>query len=140
MQIIDASIIVKLCIEENGSAIARQVVAQAVKLSAPNHALAEVGEVLARKVRLGQARFEQVSDAIGAVALRIDFIDLRELLPAAMTLSLDTRLSVYDCLYVAAAERLRGQLFTADQRMLNLLQPMRYRSLLLPLDSSTGSP
>ena len=140
MQIIDASIIVKLCIEENGSAIARQVVGNAVKLSAPNHALAEVGEVLVRKVRLGEAKFDQVGDAIRAVALKIDFIDLRELLPAAMTLSLDTKLSVYDCLYVAAAERLKGQLFTADRRMLSLLQSTRYRSLLLPLDSSTGSP
>jgi predicted nucleic acid-binding protein len=112
----------------------------AVKLSAPNHALAEVGEVLVRKVRLGEAKFDQVGDAMRAVALKIDFIDLRELLPAAMTLSLDTKLSIYDCLYVAAAERLKGQLFTADRRMLSLLQPTRYRSLLLPLDSSTGSP
>jgi len=64
MRIIDASIIVKLCIEENGSAAARQIVGRAGKLSAPGHALAEVGEVLARKVRLGQARLDQASDAI----------------------------------------------------------------------------
>jgi len=53
-----------------------------------------------------------------------------------MTLSLDTRLSVYDCLYVIAAEQLQGSLFTADRRMLSLLEPTRYRSLLIPLDST----
>ncbi len=44
------------------------------------------------------------------------------LLPRAVELSSQTRIGVYDCLYVALAERERCELLTADAKLLNALQ------------------
>jgi predicted nucleic acid-binding protein len=46
------------------------------------------------------------------------------LLPRAYEISSQTRQGVYDCLYVALAERERCELLTADQKLLNTLQPL----------------
>jgi predicted nucleic acid-binding protein len=140
MRIIDASVIVKLCIEESGSVFAHAIMNSGEPLAAPNHALAEVGEVLARKVRSGQATFEQMLVSVHAAAAEIDFIDIIGLMPEAMSMSIETQLSVYDCLYVVAAVHMGTQLVTADGRMLKQLRASRYAQLLVPLDSSTGSP
>jgi predicted nucleic acid-binding protein len=45
------------------------------------------------------------------------------LLPRAIEISSAERIGVYDCLYVALAERERCQLVTADDRLVNALQP-----------------
>ena len=45
------------------------------------------------------------------------------LLPTAIRLSSQTRIGVYDCLYVALAEREGCELITADVRLLNTLKP-----------------
>jgi predicted nucleic acid-binding protein len=46
------------------------------------------------------------------------------LLPRAVRISRQARHGVYDCLYVALAEREGFELLTADQRMINNLQPI----------------
>jgi len=45
------------------------------------------------------------------------------LLPRAYEISSQSRQGVYDCLYVALAERERCELLTADQKLINNLQP-----------------
>jgi predicted nucleic acid-binding protein len=138
MPIIDASIIVKLCIEETGSAAAKAIFESGGKFATPDHAYAEVAEVLTRKVRLGQAVFEQMVLATRNIAADIEFLKLSELISPAMAISMETGASVYDCLYVAAADRLQSQLVTADRRLVDRLSGTRYAQLLIPLDSAKG--
>jgi predicted nucleic acid-binding protein len=45
------------------------------------------------------------------------------LLPRAYELSSQFRIGVYDCLYVALAEREQCELITADTRLVNSLRP-----------------
>jgi predicted nucleic acid-binding protein len=41
----------------------------------------------------------------------------------AIAISSSARVGVYDCLYVALAEREQGELITSDQKLINKLQP-----------------
>ena len=138
MPIIDASIIVKLCIEEAGWEAARAAVGRRTHVSAPDHALAEVGEVLTRKARMGQATMGQVAAAMEAIARDIEFVRIGPLMRDAMILSLETGASVYDCLYVVAAKQGETKLMTDDRRLIKTLQDTRFAPLLIPLDSSSG--
>ena len=51
------------------------------------------------------------------------------LLPRAYQISSQIRIGVYDCLYVALAEREQCDLVTADQRLLNSLKGFPVRPL-----------
>jgi predicted nucleic acid-binding protein len=45
------------------------------------------------------------------------------LTPRAIDISSQLRIGVYDCLYVALAEQKKCQLVTADDKLVNTLQP-----------------
>ncbi len=107
-------------------------------LAAPDHAFAEVAEVLTRKVRLGQAVLGQTVVAMQAIAAEIEPLRLDGLLPIAMSISFETGASVYDCLYVAAARSRGCQLLTADMRLIARLADTAYQPLLLPLASANS--
>jgi predicted nucleic acid-binding protein len=51
------------------------------------------------------------------------FPSLPDLLPRAFAISSQFRIGVYDCLYVALAERERCELVTADDRLVKTLGP-----------------
>ena len=55
------------------------------------------------------------------------------LLPRAYEISSQMRVGIYDCLYVALAEREKCELITADDKLLKNLQPQF--SFLVPLSS-----
>ena len=55
------------------------------------------------------------------------------LLPRAYEISSQMRLGIYDCLYVALAEREKCELITADDKLFKNLQPQF--SFLVPLSS-----
>lgn len=46
------------------------------------------------------------------------------LLPRAFTIATQARIGVYDCLYVALAEREGCELLTADDRLVRVLRPL----------------
>lgn len=56
------------------------------------------------------------------------------LLPRAAELSLQARIGVYDCLYIALVEREQCKLVTADQRLMKLFpaHTISLSSLVLP--------
>ena len=138
MRIIDASVLVKICIEERSSAAARAEFISGERYAAPAHALAEVAEVLARKVRDGQALLPQIIQSIRAVEGEIEFLKVSDLIETAMEISITTGASVYDCLYVTAARRFGCLLITADTRLISRLAGTRYEPLLIPLDSANA--
>ena len=51
------------------------------------------------------------------------------LMPRALRIAKQARIGVYDCLYVALAEREGCELVTADQRLINGLKPPFIRDL-----------
>jgi predicted nucleic acid-binding protein len=136
--VLDACVIVKLLVEEEGSSLARSVVATAHATGAlpltPAHAMAEVAEVLVRKVRAGLISRQQFDLAVSGSQTVAEVVALRDLLPAAADLALEHRVSVYDGLYMALAVLENVALVTADMRLTRIFSGTSYRDLLIAID------
>jgi predicted nucleic acid-binding protein len=121
MLVIDASVIVKAFVEEEGSAEASEVFFSENVLAAPAHALAEVGEVLCRKLKAGDLAAGQLSEILAALPGAVPTVQLDEILEQAVLTAEATGTSVYDCLYLVTAMRNACSFVTADQRLVRKL-------------------
>ena len=96
-----------------------------VELIAPDFFTAEFAHSITRTERQGR-----ISPADGAVHLQDMLATLPDLhphlplLPRAYEISSLTRQGVYDCLYVALAEREGCELVTSDEKLIKKLRPM----------------
>jgi len=136
--IIDASALVKLLIGEPDSARFQAHVGDGTRLHAPAHVLAETGEVISRKMQAGHIDRQQRAQIVRQLEAELELIPLLNLLEPAIEIALDVGASVYDCLYVAAAARLRCKLLTADKRLIARLAGTPHQALLIALDSYTA--
>jgi len=126
--VIDSSVGVKWVIPEVDSAKALRLRDDyrnaLIELLAPDFYPFEVANSITRAERQGR-----ITQAEGAVALRDTLTHLPQLenvlalLPRAYAISSQTKSAVFDCLYVALAERESCKLITADHRVINNLQP-----------------
>lgn len=119
--VIDASVLVKVLVREPGSSEAEALLRH--PLMAPDLLIAECLNALRGKVLKKEIAPAQASMAIEL--LQHSPITLESSLPlAARALELSLRLShsVYDCIYLALAERHRVSLVTADTRMVERLR------------------
>ncbi len=92
------------------------------RLFAPDLIIAEMGNVLWKKVRQDELTIEgarQVSDILSNY-LPIKLIPSRELMPAALEIAIAIGLTVYDSLYLALAVSVEAPLVTADQEIKKL--------------------
>jgi len=92
-------------------------------LLAPDIFPAEIGHSLVRAERrrmvLPGAGLDLLSDVTTTVPQLHPSLPL---LPEAFALASAMRISLYDCLYVALADREQCELVTADERLVNVLQ------------------
>lgn len=120
--VLDSSVALKWFLTEPDSAKAlllRDDVRAAVhELLAPDVFPVEIAHALTRAERQGR-----ITPAEGATMLSLALVELPvmhpalALLPRAYVISSAARIGVYDCLYVALAEREGCQLITADARL-----------------------
>lgn len=93
-------------------------------LLAPDVFPIEIAHSLTRAERQGRVT---VGEALrlwsGIMATPPAFARSHLLLPRAVAVASAMRVGVYDCLYVALAERRRCRLVTADDRLVNALRP-----------------
>jgi predicted nucleic acid-binding protein len=124
--VIDASVAVKWYIPEPFSEQAvyylELLKAGQAKLLAPELIVAEMGNVLWKKELSGElARGEvQLIGETLASSFPAELTGNQLLLPAALELALDLKLSLYDCLYLALAIVKKAQLVTADKKLARL--------------------
>lgn len=117
----DASIAIKCVIAEPGSITARQLMAAADPLIAPELLLAECANVVWKRVNRGmtpRAGVPQTLDALESIAANL--LPLRDLTRAALSIALEFDHPVYDCYYLAAAIQNDATLATADERLYDL--------------------
>lgn len=121
--IVDASIAVKWVVEEPASDRAR-----ALYLSdecwAPSLIMAEVGNALWKKQRMKIVSAEQATAALRALPDRIRLFDVATLAPRALSLAVNLDHAIYDCCYLALAERERVPLVSADERLLRKIKEL----------------
>lgn len=115
---VDASVAVKWILEEEEHLQAMALLGDKVCVHAPTLLLAEVGNVIWRRVRqdrldstVGRAAFAHVRRAVDR------FHALDPLSDQALGISLDLDHPIYDCFYLACAERADTGLVTADKRL-----------------------
>jgi predicted nucleic acid-binding protein len=124
--IVDASVAVKWLSEEPGSAQAEVLLAGVDDLIAPELVLAEIGNALWKKAVARILDRRQMLDGIQRVPAFFDrLVPVPEIATRATEIALDLRHPVYDCFYLALAERERCSLITADKRLLSVAKKMK---------------
>jgi predicted nucleic acid-binding protein len=136
--VLDSCVAIKWVLNEHDSARALQIrddFARGVhELLAPDVFPVEVAHALSRAERKGILLPPQGAQGLASLLNALpDLHPYLPLLPRAFEVSSATRISVYDCLYVALAEREGCELLTADTRLVNALS--KDFPFLLALDS-----
>jgi predicted nucleic acid-binding protein len=104
--VIDASVAVKWVMAEEGFAAARDLLTVGRSLVAPDLVLAEVVSVVRREIRRGTLLAQDADLAITTVERA--FVRLEPTPPLvrdAISIAVEVDHAVYDCLYLALAER-----------------------------------
>ena len=123
-RVVDASVIVKWYVPEPGSETAAAVMRSGATLLAPDLVVAEVGNVLWKKVRRGELETEDATDLADrmAVGLPAALRSSQPLLRDAVELATAYDRTVYDALYIVLAVREGATLLTADDRLIRALR------------------
>ncbi len=125
--IVDASVAAKWLFEEEQTANARALFETGQPLVAPDLIFAEVGNVAWKRALRGEVTTEHARAAVRALPQLFSMtVESSDLLYAALELALQLEHPVYDCMYVALAERHDAALVTADRRLLEQLTGARW--------------
>jgi predicted nucleic acid-binding protein len=119
MMVVDASVAVKWVLPEpdSGRAVALR---GTDALIAPSLVIAEVGNALWKSVLRGDVEKSDASAALQiAVAHFERIVSIDQLAARALELAVDLRHPIYDCLYLALAEREQIPIVSADARLLS---------------------
>ncbi len=137
--VIDASVAVKLLVDEPDSDAARELAASGQELHAPRLMASEVANALWRKVRVGQI---ERADAGAAMALLPDmplrWNDDETVTADAVRLALALDHPVYDCVYLALAHRIGATVVTADRRFVTAVAPTEHGETVTTLADYVG--
>lgn len=118
--VVDASVALKWVIPEIDSETARQLRNQ--ELTAPSIWMAEVANGLWRHVLRGELEEELARSLLKELMTApIETTPLEADLPTALRLASQLSHPIYDCLYLAAAQRLQTHVVTADRRFASLV-------------------
>ena len=139
---IDASVAIKLIVEEQGSSKARVIVESydLIFVPAHAHAHAEVAEIVLRKLYAGLVDERQAVLVLEKLPEILRPVALDTILLDAFRITKTIRHSVYDCLYIATARKLNVALVTADLRMLRKTAGSEFSSIVFNLESFTPPP
>ncbi len=139
--VVDASVACKWYLDERWSEAARRLLRDDVLLAVPRFFLIETCNAMAKR----QRRREITSDDVRAIADSLERLPLNLwpdgiLLREALDLALLQRLSVYDGLYLALAERIGGRLVTADERLVRGVAGTALAARVLPVGALEPPP
>lgn len=120
--VLDANVAIKWALFESDRDLVLQVRdayrSGSIHLIAPDHFAIEVAHVLTKAQRQGIILPNEVRPLLGAIfECQPDYFTSTSLLSRAVEIATEARIGVYDCLYVALAEREDCDLVTADERL-----------------------
>jgi predicted nucleic acid-binding protein len=112
--VVDASVAVQWVLDQSGSARA-SALREADSLIAPTLIAAEIGSAIWKAVRRRDVSRSDALIAIDAALLPIEaLVPMEELRTRALDIAIDLQHPIYDCFYLALAERERVPLVCAD--------------------------
>jgi predicted nucleic acid-binding protein len=137
--VVDASVVVKWFVKETGHSLALGLIERELELYARDLILVESANVLWKKLKMGEVTKEQAEDAC---ALMSDFfsqiVPSRFLLGPAFGFAQFLDHPVYDCLYLACAERLGAKLVTGDDRFAGKAKSAGLGHLVVSLEEAAS--
>jgi predicted nucleic acid-binding protein len=127
LYVVDSSVAAKWFFLEPHSEEALTLLDNRHELHAPDLLLMEVDSVVCKRIRTREITV-RLGREIRAALRRspVRFHPSEPLLEPAFELAVDTRQSIYDCVFLALAILLRGQMATADRRFFNSMHASRY--------------
>lgn len=125
--VVDASVGIKWFLPEIHSEAAGRLPLLKASLHVPAFFHLEIGNVLSKRIR----RNELAPEEGEAILKELQRVPLQKhsnerLMRPAFALAHQTRRSLYDCLYLALAEAVDGQVVTADRKLCSSLATSRY--------------
>jgi predicted nucleic acid-binding protein len=136
--VVDASVAVKWFVKEPGRKQAIRVL-DATDRHAPDLIVAEVGNVTWKKTILGEITGAQAQFICTSLRRYFAILHRSEaLIDRAIAIALHLRYPVYDCLYLACAERASTRLVTADRKFLTALAGTTLAPLAIHMDAFTN--
>lgn len=139
--IVDASVAIKWFAPEVLSTEAERLLNGNDALFAPDLLLVECGNIIWKKVRLGELARSDGDAALAALRSGpIDLVDTRPLVERGLHLAHELAHPVYDCLYLAAADMVDGVVVTADRRFFDQCSSSRQRARISWLAHRASAP
>ncbi|MCY3876106.1 MAG: type II toxin-antitoxin system VapC family toxin [Rhodobacteraceae bacterium] len=138
--VVDASVTVKLLVDEPDSDAARELAASGQELHAPRLLVSEVANALWRKARQGQIARADAGAAMVVVSdMPMRWNDDETVCADAVRLALALDHPVYDCMYLALAHRIGATVVTADRRFVTAIAPTEHGEAVMTLADYTGT-
>jgi predicted nucleic acid-binding protein len=129
----DASVAAKWFVQEENRDLARALQA-AEQIIAPEWIVAEVLNVIWKNVRTGRVAASQMALVVDALPRQFSgLFPVQPLVSRAAEMALSLDHPIYDCFYIALAERERCDLVTADDRLYRKTRRTKFASLVRPL-------
>jgi predicted nucleic acid-binding protein len=131
--VVDASVAIKLFIEQEGSAQAEALFEQlstqpGTELYVPELFFAECANVLWQYVRRANYPPDAAKTSLAQLrALSLQTVTIREVVSEALEIAIAHNISAYDACYVELSERIQLPLITADQKLIRALAGTNYR-------------
>jgi predicted nucleic acid-binding protein len=125
--VLDASVLIKLYINEEGSRRAVAAVKKAEALVAPDLLWSEAGNILWKYVRRGDLDLDAGQSMLrDMLQMPIAITASSGLVEQAFEIATQTDRTIYDSVYLALAVQAKAVILTADQRMVHALadQPL----------------
>lgn len=132
--VVDASVAVKWLVSEDGSDIARKLVANGDDLHAPRLMASEIANALWRKAQLNEIEYDDPGARLALMPeMPVRWNADETVCADAARLALALNHPVYDCVYLALAHRIDAVLITADLRFAAALATTEHGKCVMTL-------
>ena len=124
--VIDASVAAKWVLPEHGTDLAVALRNGTDELIAPTLIIAEIGNAVWKRALRNELSVEEAITAVEiAAGLMTRLIPLESFAIRATEIAIELRHPIYDCFYLALAERERAPIVSADDKLLGAAKKMK---------------
>ena len=134
--VVDASVACKWFVAEAGTDAAVALMQSGEGLTAPDILIPEVCNVAWRKARTGEIGAQQAEAMVVGLAASLDeIVPSAPLVARSLAIARELDHPMYDCFYLALAERREARLVTADERLVGHLAATAWAARVSSLSS-----
>jgi predicted nucleic acid-binding protein len=121
-RVVDASVIAAAMFQEQHAASARKILENGETLLAPDLIFSEIANVIWKRFIRNEINANEADQLLeDFLKLPLHIVFSSGLVDSALRLAIQTRSTVYDCLYLALAIREKTEMVSAEQRLANAL-------------------